>query len=112
LIIQGQHPLQIKAKNQIASTIKPGLYHEPAFRYLGETLLIWDIRQYVQNPKWRDEAIRKSRRYVESQLYAQVYPPDLKLKRKQLNFGTEASLESRRKRFKRVMNHLYKQSLK
>lgn len=107
--MEGKHPIQIQARQRLASKVRPGLFRETAFRYLGETLLIWDIRQYCQNSKWRDDAIRKSRRYVESQLYTQVYPPNMKRKQ----FDVEKPFqEGRRKRFKRVMNHLYQQSLK
>jgi len=109
LIMEGKHPLQILANQQRASAVKPGAYHEPAFRYLGETILIWDLGQYMANPKLRDDAIRKSRRYIESQMYIRTQSRNLK--RKQFAMDTPEN-ENRTKRFKRVMEHLYQTSLK
>ena len=28
----------------------------------GETLLLWDFRKYMSVPKWRDDALRRSRK--------------------------------------------------
>ena len=28
----------------------------------GETLLLWDVKQYMSNSKWRDDALRRSRK--------------------------------------------------
>ena len=109
LILDGKDPLQIRANKQRALAIKPGAFHEPAFRYLNETLLIWDLKSFMKNAKWRDDAIRKSRRYVESQLYLQSHPKGFK--RKQFQLDVPAN-ETRKKRFKRVMDHLHKNSLK
>jgi len=121
-IINATHPIQIQAQKLRLSAVKPGLFHESAFRYLGETLLIWDVRQYSENPKLRDEAMRKSRRYVESPIYTSIHPPNRKGKRKQFgmdkdSFGRDESKcitlgIGRRKRFKHVMNFLYQESLK
>lgn len=102
LISEGRHPLQLYAKMQRTSAVKPGAFREPAFRYHGETLLIWDIQTFMKNPKWRDDAVRKSRRYVETQLHDQIYA----------NHHSRRRRESRSRRFKRVMNYLYQQSLK
>jgi hypothetical protein len=63
----------------------------------------------MKNAKWRDDSIRKSRRYVESQLYLQSHPKAFK--RKQFQLDVPAN-ETREKRFKRVMDKLYTQSLK
>mmetsp|Transcript_17882 Transcript_17882/g.21878 ORF Transcript_17882/g.21878 Transcript_17882/m.21878 type:complete len:180 (-) Transcript_17882:110-649(-) len=108
-ILEGRHPINKMADAKRALTIKPGAFHETAFQYLGETVLIWSLADYMSNPKWRDEAIRKSRRNLESirnegiegSLYCHDKGVNLKDQRK----------ESRRKRFRRVMNELYEQSL-
>lgn len=107
--MEKKHPLQLLAAKQRASAVKPGLFHETAFRYHGETLLIWDLRTFMKNPKWRDDAVRKSRRYVETQLYRRGYPD--KRTRKQFEMDVVHN-ESRQKKFHRVMEHLYQQSLK
>ena len=109
MIIEGKHELQIRCKKQRALAVKHGAFHESAFRYLGESLLIWDLKKYLENPKLKDDAIRKSRRYVESQLYTKVHPKTFK-KRKQFGMETPKN-ESRRKRFRRIIEHLYKKSL-
>mmetsp|Transcript_3568 Transcript_3568/g.6749 ORF Transcript_3568/g.6749 Transcript_3568/m.6749 type:complete len:164 (+) Transcript_3568:162-653(+) len=102
LIIEGRHPLQLYVKRLRASAVKPGLFRETAFRYHGETLLIWDLQTFMKNPKWRDDAVRKSRRYVETQLYNQSHKTSNSRRRR----------ESRSRRFKNIMDYLYQQSLK
>jgi hypothetical protein len=63
----------------------------------------------MSNAKWRDDAIRKSRRYVESQLYLRSNPKSFK--RKQFDMVVPPH-DTRRKKFKRVMDQLYRKSLK
>jgi len=112
LILEGKHALQIQAKKQRALRVTARAFHEPAFRYLGETLLIWDLRAYMSNAKWRDDAIRKSRRYVESQLYLQSYPKSFKRKQFDMDVPPHETTGGRKKKFKRVMDQLYRKSLK
>jgi hypothetical protein len=35
-------------------------FREPGFKYQGDTVVIWDVRAYAQNPRWKEDAIRKA----------------------------------------------------
>ncbi len=142
LILQQSHPLQLQAQKLRANLINSyngsssgstnndedndntknrpqtqtqtvtKLFKEDAFRYLGETLLIWDVRTYMnlKNGKYREDAVRKSRRYVESAMYQSLIVGGGG-RRKQFDLE-RPPLEGRKRRFQRVMDYLYQQSLK
>ena len=65
-IINGTHPINKLAQQKRLLAIKPGAFRDPAFQYLGETIIIWSLREYMSNVKWREDAIRKSLRNLES----------------------------------------------
>jgi hypothetical protein len=65
-ILNGTHEIIKVANKKRALAAKPHSFHDPAFQYLGETILIWSFREYMSNSKWRDEAIRKSLKNHES----------------------------------------------
>eukprot|EP00957_Ditylum_brightwellii_P039891 3020343-Ditylum_brightwellii.AAC.1 len=64
-ILDGTTLINRAASTKRALAILPGTFREPAFHYLGETLKIWSLREFFANPKWRDDALRKSKRLVE-----------------------------------------------
>lgn len=114
-ILNGTHPINKMADAKRALTVKPGVFHDPAFRYLGETILIWSLSDYMTNSKWRDEAIRKSLRNIESRKQAKLVQEEA-LKRKKKRDGTLGAdsekcignkKETRKQRFHRVMNDLF-----
>jgi hypothetical protein len=64
-ILEGTHFVQKEAARIRELKIQPEtrkLLHirEPNIIYQGETIVIWDIRTYMRNPKWREDARRKS----------------------------------------------------
>lgn len=66
-ILEGKHYIQQHAaqirSNHISSITRRLLpIREPNIVYQGETVVIWDIREYAKNKKWRDNAVRKSLR--------------------------------------------------
>ena len=65
------------------------VFREPGFVYQGDTVVIWDLRAFARNPKWREEAIRKSIRR------SKVTPRHI------------PRLRNSRKRFRRLMTELY-----
>ena len=105
LILNSQHPINLEAKKIRELKTQAGAFHEPALKYMNESLLIWSFDEYMKNQKWRDDSIRKSRRFVEGNLYKMFKFKE----RKQI--GLPYKKESRRIRFKRVMDHLYRESL-
>ncbi len=134
-IINGVHPINQLAKQKRSLEIKPGLFRDPAFQYLGETIIIWSLEEYMSNVKWREDAIRKSLRNLESRKQG-IFVESVSQLRKQrqkkgvddsggdckcddndddennvrppvINGSKRLNKESRKKRFCRVMNELY-----
>ena len=120
--------MQQLANVQRAKTIKKGLFRDGAFRFLGETVQIWNLNEYLKNPKWRDEAIRKSRRYVQRGSLSTIHNSGNKRKRgggvaivvdktdkdtiaNELKKSLPMGIRGREKRFKAVMDNLYQKSL-
>jgi len=105
----------------------PGAFHEPAIHYLGESVTIWSLRQYMANPKWRDDAVRRSKRNVELlikeskrnlELNAHNGKERSKRKRsmedKQISDTNTQRIKkpiNKRERFKSIMEELYQKSL-
>jgi hypothetical protein len=83
--------------------LKHGRFREPGFVYQGDTVIIWSLRDYISNPKWREDALRKSnRRRARTTDAMEATDLTQKLSKPRRN---------RRKRFRRTMESLYKKSL-
>jgi len=61
-VIAGTTMIQTHAREKRSKLLKPGRFREPGFVYQGDTVVIWSLREYMRNPKWRDDALRKSNR--------------------------------------------------
>jgi hypothetical protein len=64
-VLAGDTPIQLQAADIRSRRLPPKcklVTREPAFKYTGDTIVIWNVREYLANPKWRDDAIRKSTR--------------------------------------------------
>lgn len=61
-ILAGTTDVQRMAREKRSKLLKPGRFRETGFLYQGDTVVIWNIRDYVDNEKWRDDAVRKSLR--------------------------------------------------
>jgi hypothetical protein len=98
----GTSEVQRDAKNKRAKLItnKAGQmrFREPGFVYMGDTVMIWNFQDYLQNPKWKEDALRKSSKRKARQA-------DIEGKRRR-SVGTGS-----RKRFRWVMERLYEKSL-
>jgi hypothetical protein len=44
--------------------VAKGAFHESNIQYFGETVVIWNIRDFMNVTKWREDAIRRSKRKV------------------------------------------------
>ncbi len=64
-ILEGRNYINILASEQRKLAIIPGSFRETSFHYLGETAYLWSLTDFFANPKWRDDAIRRSRRNKE-----------------------------------------------
>jgi hypothetical protein len=88
--------------------IPPKRFKDTSFEYLGETILIWSLRDYLANEKWREDAIRRSKRNTEARETERL------VHMKEFGGsgvpGTSTKKEGRRQRFQRVMEELYQKS--
>jgi hypothetical protein len=106
-VLAGKTDVQIEAARIRKMRIQNGIgkqrcfFREPGFVYQGDTVVVWDIRAYASNPKWRDDAIRKSTRRKRAELAAKIGVHE--------NGSTlpHRRLRNSRKRFSRIMNVLY-----
>jgi hypothetical protein len=100
----GTSEVQRDAKNKRAKLItnKGQLmrFREPGFVYMGDTVMIWNLQDYLQNPKWKEDALRKSSKRKARQ-------EDIEGEGSRRSVGTGS-----RKRFRRVMERLYEQTLR
>ena len=59
-ILAGTHEIQRIAKELRNKKLTKGRFREKGFVYTGDTVVIWNVYEYNQNPKWREDAIRRS----------------------------------------------------
>jgi hypothetical protein len=96
-VMNGTSDVQRQAKGKRSKSIekKGRLFREPGFTYIGDTVIIWSLREYLANPKWKEDALRKSSK-----------------RRARNGHRTHPIIVgNNRKRFRRVMEGLYKASL-
>ena len=101
-IMAGTSNINKIAAKQRKCAVKPGAFPgEPAFHYLNESILIWDTKAYLANPKWREDTIRRSEKNKRAR---EVYQSSLPAVKK--------AKGNRKTRFNRIMNQLYEESMK
>ena len=121
-ILDGTDVITRMATKKRSSKVAKGAFKEPNIHYFGETVLLWNVREFMDNTKWRETAIRRSKRKLDS--------CDGIIERRNNKRGrtdntqqnctdeTEASLastkpkKSRKKRFEEVCKALLQNSLK
>jgi hypothetical protein len=59
-VLAGATMVQRKAAQKRSHSIIEKAFKEKKFAYMNQTILIWSLDEYLQNPKWRDDAIRKA----------------------------------------------------
>lgn len=100
-LLEGTSEISILAAQKRELAVQPGVYKEASFRFMGETLTIWNLTEFFANTKWRDDALRKSK-----QRNSRSNTPGANnVLSKKKNKG------SSRKRFKTVMEDLLEKSL-
>lgn len=92
-VLQGTTDVQKKLKAKRESAILPGSFRESGFRFMNETIMIWNRQQFMDNSKWREDAIRRAD------------------KRKARSLNTRKPIRNSVKRFRDVMEDLYQKSL-
>lgn len=117
-ILAGTSAVNVRAAKQRKMTVTPGAFPgEPAFRYLQESLIVWDCRQYLDNPKWREDAIRRSERNKRArEVFVAAGRSSIGKAEEEDETTTgpkkKKKKEGRKRRFQRIMNELYEASAK
>ena len=111
-VMSGTTPIQLEAKEKRSKVVNPTstvakhkhafLFREKGFGYLGDTVIVWRLKEYLNNSKWKEDALRKSSKRKQ-QFQHQESSATTSCNKK----GT-----SRRKRCRQVLENLYQQSLK
>jgi hypothetical protein len=145
MVLAGTTSIQQKAKEKRSKLLRRGRFRESEFVYLGDTVMIWNIRDYRANPKWKDDALRKASRrnaraerghsnstinnnnenYSNNNGHAAkqtkkstatatttTFTTKIKANEKTASPPNHRRMGSCRTRFHRIMDDLYKQSLK
>ncbi|KAL3930204.1 MAG: hypothetical protein SGBAC_011863 [Bacillariaceae sp.] len=97
----------------------PTLFKETNFQYLGDTVVIWNLKEYLDHPKWKEDALRRSlkRRQREASLAMSSASSNTKSSAPMTNGGSGNRSDnglknkSRKKRFRAVVEALYQKSL-
>ena len=104
------------------------MFRDPAIRYFGETVVLWNAREFLRVPKWRDDAMRRARQRKGGGGAVELSDAAGTGRRKRAREGGEEAAGgaagrvdnegtkterplSRQKRFRMVMDRLYRESL-
>ena len=93
-VLKGTTDVQKRAKAKRESSIRPGTFREPGFLYLNQTITIWHRQKFMENRKWREDAVRRAE------------------KRKARAMNTTKPIRNSVKRFRSVVEDLYRKSLR
>eukprot|EP00980_Cylindrotheca_fusiformis_P013206 scaffold3359_cov123-Cylindrotheca_fusiformis.AAC.10 len=104
-VMSGTTPVQKEANAKRAKAVnkkgKTFKFRETGFSYLGDTVVVWNLSEYLDNKKWKEDALRKANKRRQQFHYASSNLPQEK----------KVYKGNRRKRFRSVMEDLYKKSL-
>ena len=102
-VLAGTTPTQLMAKDKRSKAIPAGRSREPGFSYLGDSVMVWDLYQYMANPAWREDALRKTKKRKTRQLNHELSGETTSATRGRAK-------KCRRERFADVMEALYQKS--
>jgi len=89
-LLKGETEISKVANMQRLLSVPPGTFREPSFEYIGETVVIWNFNRFLANRKMSEKCLK------------QVRTP---LKKHKI------SLQSRRKKFNKILDNFHKKSL-
>ena len=52
--------VQKKAAQKRAHSIVDKAFREKNFVYVNQTILLWSLDEYLEHPKWREDAVRRA----------------------------------------------------
>lgn len=105
-VLAGNNPIQLLAKEKRAKAIPPGRSKEPGFSFLGDTVVIWDLCQYMAKKEWREDALRKTKKRKARQLNHEIGGETDQTS----TAAPRSGKMSRRERFEKTMDQLYQKS--
>lgn len=95
-VLKGTTDVQKRAKAKKASAVIPGSFHESGFLFLNQTITIWNRKEFMSNKKWKEDAVRRA---------------DKRKARRNMT-RTMQPIGNSIKRFRRVMEGLYRKTVK
>lgn len=117
-VLAGTTEIQEQAREKRQRLLHKKRFREPGFKYVGDTVVIWNIYEYAQNNKWRDDAIRRSNRRKAREQDSAVPPSSLLStaanKTSQDDMKQSRTIKpgrSSNKRFRHMFEKLYQESL-
>ena len=130
-MLDGTDRITQAAKKKRESRAGPGAFHDSNLHYFGDTVVIWDVKEFMANPKWREDAMRRSRNRKDGSMkLVDLGAVAGKKKRKRRGGdveeagvaagkkggedkkgGGQKKPSSRKKRFEAICDRLYQQSL-
>ena len=99
------------AAQKRSAKVAPGIFHDSDIQYFGETVVIWNLGDFMKVTKWREDAIRRSRRNEDNMVSGCE-----KKKREDGESRNKVGLKEikcmgREKKFKSLCDQLYQKSL-
>ena len=95
-IMSGTTAVQLALQTKKSKAIGKGRFREPGFTFMGDTVIIFSLKEYLANPKWKDDALRKANK---------------RRARESGNTTVVVGWRNNRKRFRMIMQKLYEKSL-
>jgi hypothetical protein len=92
-ILSATTDVQLALQARRSKLIVKGRFREPGFTYMGDTVIIFSLKAYLSNPKWKEGALRKSS------------------KRRARDGKPVHVARNSRKRFRSVMQNLYEKNI-
>lgn len=89
-LLKGETEISKAANMQRLLSVPPGTFREPSFEYIGETVVIWNFNRFFANRKMSEKCLKHVRTPLKKHKF---------------------SLQSRRKRFNKILDNFYKKSL-
>jgi hypothetical protein len=60
--LEGTTDVQRLAAAKRQALLRKSRFRETGFQYTGDTVVVWNVGDYYDNPKWREDARRRAKR--------------------------------------------------
>jgi hypothetical protein len=60
--LEGTTDVQQLAVAKRRALLRKSRFRETGFQYTGDTVVVWNVTDYYDNPKWREDARRRAKR--------------------------------------------------